>query len=121
MAATVPLASWRYRPGGRVVCGKKPEGKCIVKKSDFEYWYDTSRVTKTAQHLDVFVWEIYKRDSATTYKHIRFERASGLKGYGECKGYKYNKQVSDFDFSKMGFIFSKPQPEEKKLFKLLNK
>lgn len=76
---------------------------------------------KDAQHIDVFVWEIYAKDAATAYKHIKFERSSGLKGYGECKGYKYNKQVSDFDFIKMGFVFGKPQPEEKKLFKLLEK
>jgi len=119
MTLAIVIFVMAFAPMASISATLDPPWKCIEKKNNFEYWYDASRVTKTAQHIDVFVWEIYKKDSSTAFKHIRFERSSGLKGYGECKGYKYNKQVSDFDFSKMGFVFGKPQPEEKKLFKLL--
>jgi len=58
-----------------------PPWKRIVKTRAFEYWYDTSAVTKTSQFIDVDVWEVSKDSS--TFKHIKFERATGLRGYAE--------------------------------------
>lgn len=99
-----------------------PPWKRIVKTRSFEYWYDTSKITKTPQYIDVDVWEV--SEDSSTFKHIKFERATGLRGYGQTRGTKSGKEVYSTDVSKMtsGYMFSKIKyPEEKKLFRLLNK
>jgi hypothetical protein len=99
----------------------EPPWKCLIHNQKYEFWYDTSRIEKSANYIDVYTWEIYINEERMAYRHTKFNRANGKVAYGEAKGYKYGRLVADFDFSKTGFLFNTPGKEEKKLFKILQK
>lgn len=95
--------------------------KCIVQNRKYEFWYDTSRVEKSANHIDAYTWEIHLNTGQMAYRHMKFNRSNGQVAYGVGKGYKYNRLVADFDLSKTGYLFMLPGKEEKKLFKILSR
>lgn len=95
--------------------------KRVVKAPGYELWYDSSNVKKTPQYIDVDVWELDGNNGTAKNRRTRFERSTGRSATGEVKGYRNDKLMAHYDFSKNGFIFRKAVPEERKLFKILNK
>lgn len=99
----------------------EPPWKCIVCNKKYEFWYDTSQVTKSANHIDALTWEIFLNDASMAFRHMKFNRANGQVAYCEAKAYKRGNIVVDTDLSKNGLFFKMPGKEEKKLFKILNR
>ena len=99
----------------------EPPWKCVVCNKKYEFWYDTSQVTKSAGFIDVYTWEIYLNDASMAYRHEKYNRSNGQVGFAEAKGYKYDRLVVDTDLSKNGLFFMMPGKERKKLFKILNR
>ena len=102
----------------------EPPWKCIVCNKKYEFWYDTSQVTKSAGFIDVYTWEIYKDEGRMAHRHEKYNRSNGQVAFGKCKGYKGERLVTEMDLSTAGFIFMTPEragKERKKLFKILNR
>ena len=95
--------------------------KRIVKAPGYELWYDSSTVKETPQYIDVDEWELDGNNGTSKNRHTRFERSTGRSAIGEVKGYKGDRLMGHYDFAKNGYMFKKAVPEERKLFRVLNK
>lgn len=96
-----------------------PPWKPVLKKPGYEFWYNPTSVKHFGGIIDVEVWEV-RPDSAAN-KKIRYDVSNGQVAVATGKGYKYGKLVSDLDFTKVGYFYSKPVKEYKLLFKKLKK